>query len=578
MSHRCFLISITFVVLLCSLSVRSQEPGPKARRNENVSSELKKKALDSLHTIAARVNTLRSPENRARIGSNLGDLLWEDDEKSSRTLFAAVGEDINEGFANLDPNPEVKTHAILVFRQLRSDTLARIARHDPELALNFLHTTRPPVSAQLPYDGEDSEKVLELRLAAQIAAKRPELALKVGRASLARGFSADLLTVLDQLRTSDKASASSFFKDIVDKLKDAKLADDWQANEVAFSLVSTFHPPGIEESVYRDLIGVLLSNALASGCAKERAEDEGGPQICYQVGSLFPELERYYGSQAAPLKRWAQAGEEEEDDRFSVRRDQTAQIYQAVEQGSLDEIRELASKNPEVQSQIYALAIRKMEASADFVGARQLASDFPDLEVRGALLAQIALDEKRNADDLTPGRRGLSSFRNSEQHLDYLFRTASKIVESDPKGALRLLDEAGPIIDSLKPGSGRVRAQIVWAMLYCWLKSDRGFAIMESLMPKLNELVSAAAALDGYDTNYLSEGEWNMSGDGSVGALLTVLANNSAFFARLDFDRSVALANQLERPELQMMAQLKIAQSVLSNQPLQFPSPSNRVP
>src|SRR6185436_5292195 len=116
MSHRAFLICVTLVVLLCSFSVRSQEPGPKARSDYAASSELKKKALDSLHTIASRLNTLRSPENRARIGSNLGDLLWDDDEKSSRTLFAAVGEDINEGFANLDPDPERNVHAILVFR------------------------------------------------------------------------------------------------------------------------------------------------------------------------------------------------------------------------------------------------------------------------------------------------------------------------------------------------------------------------------------------------------------------------------------------------------------------------------
>jgi len=575
MSHRSFLIGITFVVLLCSFSVRSQEPGPKARQNENVSSDLKKKALDSLHTIAARVNTLRSPENRARIRSNLGDLLWEDDEKSSRSLFAAVGDDINEGFTNIEPDPEAGVHAILVFRQLRSDTLDRIARHDPELALDFLRATRPPAAARLPYEAEDTEKVLELRLAGQIAAKRPELALKLGRESLARGFSIDLLLVLAQLRNTDRASASSFFKDIIDKLKGAKLAEDWQATEVALSMVRDFQPPQIEDSVYKDLIAILLSTALANGCAKASADDEDGPQICYQIGSVFSKLDKYYGPQAAPLKRWAGGIEE---DSAPSRPELWAHVIKVAEQGSIDEIRELASQNPDAQLQIYALAIRRMVVSADFVRARQLASDFPDVDGRRELLAQIAADEQRNADDPASGQRGRPSFRNSEQHLDYLFRTASKSVASDPKAALRLLDEAGPLIDSLKGGNAKLQAQIVWAMLYCWLKNERGFAIMESLMPKLNELVSAAAALDGYETNYLSDGEWNMSGEGSVGGLLTVLANNSAFFARLDFDRSVALANQLERPELQMMAQLKIAQSVLSNQPLQLPPFPNRVP
>jgi hypothetical protein len=97
---------------------------------------------------------------------------------------------------------------------------------------------------------------------------------------------------------------------------------------------------------------------------------------------------------------------------------------------------------------------------------------------------------------------------------------------------------------------------------------------MEPLIPRLNELVAASATLDGIDNNYLSDGEWNMTGEGTIGGLLTGLARNVGYFAVLDFDRSVTLASQLERPELRLMAELKIAQSVLSSQPLPALSPS----
>jgi hypothetical protein len=90
---------------------------------------------------------------------------------------------------------------------------------------------------------------------------------------------------------------------------------------------------------------------------------------------------------------------------------------------------------------------------------------------------------------------------------------------------------------------------------------------MESVLPKLNELVSAAAALDGFENNYLRDGEWTMTSAGSIGTLLTGLAQKAGYFGRLDFDRSVTLANQFERPELRLMAQLKIAQGVLASQP-----------
>lgn len=90
-------------------------------------------------------------------------------------------------------------------------------------------------------------------------------------------------------------------------------------------------------------------------------------------------------------------------------------------------------------------------------------------------------------------------------------------------------------------------------------------------MPRLNELVSAAAILDEVENNYLRDGEWNMTAEGVVGSLLTLLAQNAVTFAAFDFDRSLTLARQFARPELRLMAELKLAQGVLGNQPKTFP-------
>jgi hypothetical protein len=109
------------------------------------------------------------------------------------------------------------------------------------------------------------------------------------------------------------------------------------------------------------------------------------------------------------------------------------------------------------------------------------------------------------------------------------------------------------------------------AMLYSFEKNDRAFAIMESLVPKLNELVEVAVKLDGYETNYLRDGEWNMSANGSIGRLLTDLSQQAAYFAWFDFDRAVSLASQFERPEIRMMAHLKLAQSILAGPPKRLP-------
>lgn len=176
-----------------------------------------------------------------------------------------------------------------------------------------------------------------------------------------------------------------------------------------------------------------------------------------------------------------------------------------------------------------------------------------------------------NADKLASLQQELSRLRTSEQRVQFLFHVASQIGTNDRKAALALLNQAGQIIDSTRPGKKQLEGQLALAMVYCSLKSERGFAIMQTLMPKLNELVAASAALDGFENNYLRDGEWNMTGAGAVGGVLTALAQNAGYFAGLDFDRSVTLASQFERAELRLMAHLKIAQSVLANQPKQFP-------
>lgn len=562
MSHRSLFIIATVLVLFFSGSAQSQESAPGQGSDERAA--LKKSAIDLLGSIAGQVDTLRSPENRARIGSNAAEALWDHDEKRARTLFAAVGADIRTGFADADPEPETHKHTLLVFWQLRSDTVGRIAKHDPELAIEFLRATRLPEDQKLPDQTSDTENAVELRLAAQAAAKNPELTAKLGRESLEKGFSPDLLIVLSTLQSRDKAAALGFYQAVVDKLKSADMAQDTIATHFALSLAQKFQPPQADERVYRDLIGMLLSNVLASGCGKEQSDES--PQICYETASLYPKFAKYYGQRAASLKSWTQG----DGDDPSAPEPWWEKMNELTEKGTLDEILAFVEKNPASKYQLVDAAVRKAEVSGDFARARQIATDLGGEYQRKQMLAQIALDEKKslvNPEDPASVQQMLSTFRTNEQRIEFLVETAIRISGKNRRAALELLDLSRQIVDSFKPGKLQVGGKIWLAMLYSFLKSRRGFEIMETLMPKLNELITASATLDGFEHDYLRDGEWNMTGTGMIGGLLTILSQNIGYFAWLDFDRSVAIANQLERPELRLMAHLKIAQSVLSEPP-----------
>jgi hypothetical protein len=370
------------------------------------------------------------------------------------------------------------------------------------------------------------------------------------------------LPVLAQLQQKDKDAARSFYQAIVDKLKDANLAQDYLAMELILNLAQEFPPPLADEQVYRDLMGVLLTSALANGCGAANADD--APPICFQFGSVFRKIEKYYGQRAAPLKRWA-----EEQDVDEARSERWVQYREIFEKGTVDEILALAVKYPEMQDRIYWGAALKAKESGDLDRARRIAADISDEAGRKELLAQIDREQmwkSVNADKLAALQQGLSSLRSNEERVQALLYVAGQLGGNDRKAALGLLNQAGQILDSMKAGKTQLEGQIALATLYCSLKSDRGFAIMESLMPKLNELVAAASVLDGVDNNYLREGEWTMTSAGGIGALLTRIAQNARYFVDLDFDRSVALSTQFERPELRVMAASKIAQAVLSNE------------
>jgi hypothetical protein len=549
-------------VLLFASLARAQEPAAPATDER---AALEKKANDLLLSVAGQIGSLRSAENRARIGSNAAEALWKVDEKRARSLFAAVAEDIRTGFSDSDPDFERHNQRLLVFWQLRSDTLARIAQHDPELALEFLRSTRRPADEKMPFGTMDTENAQELRLAGQVAAKNPELALKLANESLEKGFSPDLMEMLKTLSSTDKGASGTLFQAIVDKLKTAEVGENNAATQFAFSLAEEFPPPQSDARVYRDLIGMLLTAVLTKGCGKE-SDTEEVPDICYRVGSIFPTIEKYYGPRAASLKRWAP---EPEDAEAQQAGGYWLKMRELGEKGTVEEILAFAEKNPDSKFELYWAAFKKAEVSADFDKARKLAAEFPEGDQREAMLAEINLIEKRRLAD--PGnpdsiQRALSTFRSDDDRLQFLMSTAARAIPTDRKMALQVLNQARPFVDSMR-GKAQLQGQVSLALLYCSLKSDRGFEIVESMIPRLNQLVTAAATLDGVETTYLADEEWNMTGAGELGGLLTVLAQNAGWFGRLDFDRSVSIANQLERPELRLMTELKIAQGVLVEPP-----------
>jgi hypothetical protein len=559
------------LVLLVALSVGNvyaQQNNTPAEKSKLTNEELKKKAIDLLESLATQIGTLQSAENRARIGSNIAASLWTHDEQRARSVLKVVQDDLNLVLQSSDTIVDSKDqYTFMVFLKLREDTIERIAKHDAELALAFLKATEPRPGKSQPLDAIQRERDLESRVAKQVATGNPDLALKLGRQSLERGFSEDLLHVLWQLHKKHREHGVTLYKEILVKLRNSIPSQDYEAIYFAQDLANSIRPPIADESSFRELISILLRSALENGCAAKLPEDDDVRiELCSGFASLVEQMAKIDPSRAARLKNLR--NEDFASDEIQVAH---FEIDELVRDGTVEELLALAEKYPNMQAVVFSRALMKARASGDLEKARKIAAEYPgDSATRQYILADIDRAEKAaqlSEEELAEVQRGVSKMIRIQDQVTSLVSLANRISGNNRTAALKLLDQATGIVDAAKPSKEQTEARIWLAVMYSLEKSDRGLAMMESVMPRLNELIDAAAKLDGYDTRYLRDGEWNMSADGSLGALLTDLANSAGYFAWRDFDRAVGLAAQFERAEIRMMAQLKLAQGILAGPP-----------
>lgn len=571
MSRRLALVALSLLLLVLPRAATAQDYAVETPGSERAEPASEKKAVDLLQTISEQVTSLHSPSNRVRAEILMADLLWTRDEKRSRSLFKSASDDLAEIVANIDfSDPEIY-QKISWLNQLRQETVNRMAQHDPEAALAFLRATcvQPSTEGQTKWIAE-TETTMELQLAGLIAKQNPARTLELARASLSRGVSYGLIGLLNNLQLKDPKLAQSLYKDMVDQVKNEDLEHNYELANAAWSLLN-FQPPQANEDVYRELLGTLINAALTI-TPNDQSSINIAQNIYNQLQSAMPQIEKYAPARATALRQWSQNAERTFDP--------GTRMYQELnraQNGTVEDILALAPRySGELQSQIYHQAAWKAFSNGDAVRARQILTDFiSDPIQRRQMLASFdsqSLEAAISENKIADVRQLLSRLKTIEQPIQILTRLAGNLAaKGDKKGALELLNEARTAADSAPPGSGQTWAQLQVAQSYASLDPDQAFAIVQPFIARTNELIAAAAVLDGFDARYLNEGEWIATGTNSLGNVVSNLNQTLALLARVDFDRARSLADQIERPELRLTAHLEIARGVLGGRIVNLP-------
>ena len=559
---RNFQLSTLMLIVALTFFQRHAQAQTSTENAQAKNTELRAKAFAALESLAGQLTTLQSAENRARIGANIAESLWKHDETKARAVFLLVQDDIKSRLTvpeNLQDSKEMQT--FLVFLKLRSDTLERIIKCDPELAYSFLKATEVDLG-KVPHYLVDHELNVDLRLSQKLAAQNPEIAVRLARAALERGFSDELLGTVIQLSRKHKEHAAVLYKQIVQKLRESNIKEDWQARQFVYSMAYNLHPPAIDESAFKDFIAFLVTTAAANGCEGKSAESEQS-ELCQWVPSVLTQAQKF-DPRAAKMRPRAELDENESSQIAQAQ----AEVEAVAEEGTIDDVLVLVEKYPDFAEGIVWRAMQMARRTGDLERMRKIAEEYKgSVAGREQMFEEVVRAEqaaKFDEKELTDLQKQLNKTPRVEERVMLLVTTAYRAGASNRKLALQLVNRAEQVVETMRPGKEQSMNQIGVAIMYCLENDDRGFAIMESVVPKLNSLVDAAVKLDGYDTSYIREGEWNMSAGGQIGELLTALAEGAQFFAWSDFDRAMNLAAQFERPEIRMMAQLKLAQAILA--------------
>jgi hypothetical protein len=547
-----YLILFLVAVALVPVKALSQQVNDK-----HADEALRQKAYKTLESLATQIGSLQSGENRARLGSNIAMSLWTHDEAKAREMFAAVTKEIKAGFERDDNDPD-RYVARPNFVKLREDTALRIGMFDPEWALRFLKETTP-VDV---YISDESKNELNLRLAVLFSKRNLDFALKLGRESLKQGVSQNQLRLIYELTKKSRDHASALLVEIVKAAPYQNIRHMMEHEQFYFMLARLVEPSLGRDPAFRDLMNYFTDVALQAGCGKKKNLDNDG--FCYRLGLVVPLMEKVDPKRVAPLKHLARkAGFPYE---WSPEVTRYADVYQ---NGSLDDLFAMIPKFPEFRGFGESVVIRKVLDSGDFERARQLVDEFKwESPHKQEVLKEIdGLQRIVNEDTSAELIKEAGELRDENETFHYLFRKATDIGTRNRQTTVKLLDRASELLEKVPPQRWQMQYRIGIAVRYCQVDSDRCFTMMQTIIRRLNELVSAATELDGFDNRYLRNGEWNMTAEGGVGSLLTMLAQNAVYFALSDFDRAITLSNQFERHEIRMMAQLKLAQGVLEGPP-----------
>ncbi|MGQ0760475.1 MAG: hypothetical protein ACT4OT_00445 [Acidobacteriota bacterium] len=611
-----------FLVMFASFTA-AQEATPDAAKQQEEKAKLEAKAAALLEQIVSESQGLKLPENRIRVQIVAGDLLWDRSPARARTFFtdaasilanamAQPGDSDRRDFGMLNA---LRRELVLGAARHDAELAYQLLRQtQPPAGTNAENRRR---DFQFPDDN------LEQALLTVIAASDPKVAYQKAAESLDKGeYPMSLSRVLSQLQAKDEEAFKKLSEKTLNRLSSENLLTSGQAVTVAMSLLrpgpqaaATAPSPAtvansrannsrvLTESAFQGLLNNAVTAALTAtprtntggGNQPRRGQRRqgvttgssgDGPVTIYMEpprnNQQQPDAAQVQQNNARMLLRNLQ-GMLPQIDQYVPERGQAVrqkltelgmgsnsttdfanQMRNVMQQGDSESLAAAASTAPApIQSRLYQEAATRAVDEGNTERALQLANDHLDEAGRASVMQAIdfkKMTTNASAEKLNEIRQKLAALPSDSDRVKYLGDLVAATQKDNPKLALRFAEDARTIVTKRASDYRDFEDQVRVAELFAPLDAKKSFEVLEPGIAQLNELLTAAQVLNGFEVQVFRDGEMPLQGGSQLGRVVARFGQQLASLAKIDFERAQATADRFQFAEPRLMSKLSIVQ------------------
>lgn len=625
--NKLFILLLLLAITFTPVFAQEQSPQqttpqqPTSEELEKEKAERQKNAYRILDQIVDEAQTLRLPENRVRVQTTAADLLWEGNQPRARSLYSMAAESVAELGRQQQNNPDRRggpQNADRRVFQLRQELVLSAARHDAQLAYQLLAITKPaalPAQPNADARGQrrqfNFEDNLEQALLGRIAALDPKLAAQNAEQMMDKGqFPRSLTEVLNQLYKQDADAAAKLADRTVKKLQVANLLTNSEAASVAQSLImrgprpaeapNVTNPtlvPVLQQGPYTELLASMVDMALkaatpqnnqrgqaqrarpaivAGGGAitvatQAQLEQNGARRLLASLQVALPLIDQYVPAKAAAVRQKLSEAGMGANSPFNM-----AQAMSALQGNPTADalIQAAAMAPPQMQSRLYQQAAYKALEEGNADRARQIATEHLQAGARDSVMQRIDFRElalKGESARLDEIRQTIGRLRTDNEKINMLLQLARDTEKTNSKLAMQLLEEARQMTNHRATGYEHFDQQFRVARAFAAIDPARSFEVLDPAISQLNELLAAAAVLNGFEVNMFRDGEMSLQSGNGLTSIIQRFGQELGALADKDLERAETLAGRFQYAEARITSRLAIVQGLLG-----IPANTNR--